>query len=85
MQHVSTYNSHLHAKQEPLMLYRVVVRVWDPIWLKQRAETDRSASGQNKKKKPTTLLTPTESYKAEEQRPTSSFAQATYFTLHTIA
>jgi len=31
---------------------------------------------------PTTHPTPTESYKAEEQRLTSSFAHATYLTLH---
>ena len=33
MQHVSTYSSHLQAKQRTVLLYRVFVRIWDSIWL----------------------------------------------------
>jgi len=33
MQHVSTYNSHLQAKLKTVNAYRVVARIWDPIWL----------------------------------------------------
>ena len=31
MQHILTYSSYLQAKN--LLLYKVVVRIWDPIWL----------------------------------------------------
>jgi len=33
MQHVLTYNSHLQAMLRTVIVYRVVLRVWDPIWL----------------------------------------------------
>jgi len=33
IQLVSTYNSHLQAKLRTVIAYRVVVRIWDSIWL----------------------------------------------------